>query len=145
MEDEIYLFKLGFCLVYLFYNFFSNKKDKVNNVGDVEVIDEEKNPEAHLIKARDNKYYHVYIKGNSVSFIPLALNPDYKVGSECNISISTDDDGNVVDDGKIIVIENYIISDENKERIKNIEGINYDAAIKEIEDKISYVKGDPQK
>ncbi|NLK95997.1 MAG: hypothetical protein GX275_12560 [Clostridiales bacterium] len=148
MEDEIYLFKLGFCLVYLFYNFFSNKKDKVNNVGDVEVIDEEKNPEAHLIKARDNKYYHVYFKGNSeaaTGFIPLTLNPEYKIGSEYNISISTDDDGNVVDDGKIIVIENYIISDENKEKIKNIAGTNYDAATKEIEDKINDVKGDPQK
>lgn len=131
---------------FYFYNFFLNKKEKGNNASEVEVSTEVKSPEEHLIKARENKYYYVYFKGNSgssTSFIPLNLNPEYKIGSEYNISISTDDDGNVVDDGKIIVIENYIISEENKEKIKNIAGRNYDAAIKEIEEKINDVKGWP--
>lgn len=132
-----------------FYKFYSNKKEKSSNVSEEEVFQgqEHKNSQTHLIGNGENKYYHVYIKYNNtgVSFVPLKLNPDFEENSDYNVSTSIDDDGNIINDGKIIVIDNFVISDENKEMIKNIAGRNYDDALKEIEDEVNKVKSEFEK
>ncbi|WP_164216608.1 hypothetical protein [Virgibacillus sp. YIM 98842] len=93
-----------------------------------------------------NKYYVVYIKlkgGGASSFIPEALNPDFKFDSDTHVSISFDDNGNIINDGKIIIIDNYEVSNSTKNQIKEIAGEeSYEEAIKEIEERIKEARGD---
>ncbi|MDY0407494.1 hypothetical protein [Paracerasibacillus soli] len=73
--------------------------------------------------------------------MPEKLNPDFKNDSEYNVSISFDDDGNIINDDKIIQIDNFVISSQNKEKIREIAGErNYVAALKEIEERIQEIK-----
>ncbi|MFC0301244.1 hypothetical protein ACFFIS_10510 [Virgibacillus soli] len=93
---------------------------------------------------KENKFYIIYIKrknGSGSSFVPEKLNPDFKNDSEYNVSISFDDDGNIINDDKIIQIDNFVISSQNKEKIREIAGErNYVAALKEIEERIQEIK-----
>jgi hypothetical protein len=96
-----------------------------------------------------NKYYIVYLEQDMVngypvsSFVPEKLNPGYDPYKDgFNVSLSFNDDGTMVNDGKIIVISNYKISKSNKEQIKKITGEkNYDGALKEIQETIDNTKG----
>ncbi|WP_130859136.1 hypothetical protein [Gracilibacillus phocaeensis] len=82
------------------------------------------------------KYYTVYIEegGDGTSFIPETLNPDFSKTDGFHVSLSFDDAGNIITHDKLIVIENYTLSEENKKQIKEIAGNNYEEAIKEIEE-----------
>ena len=133
----ILLISLGF----YFYNFFLNKKEETSR--------QEKNQDSSLTLVKENEYYVIYIKlnnGAGSSFVPLMLNPGLKNDSNFNVNISFDDDGNIINDDKIIVIDNFVISQENKEMIKEIAGIkNYDEALKEIEERIDDTKKNLEK
>lgn len=125
------------------YNFFLNKKKEVNNTYSSTV---EKN-NTNSIPVEENKYYSVYIKrndGNGSSFVPLKLNPGLKNDSSYNVNISFDDNGNIIGN-KIIVVDNFVISEENKEMIKNIAGKDYDEALKEIEERVNDTKNNLEK
>jgi hypothetical protein len=77
--------------------------------------------------------------------VPETLNPDFSNSSDFNVRISFDDDGNIINDGKIIEIDHFEISDENKETIKKISGqSNYDEALKEIEERVLEAKKDQE-
>ncbi|GAE48228.1 hypothetical protein JCM21738_5316 [Mesobacillus boroniphilus JCM 21738] len=53
------------------------------------------------------------------------------------MSISFDDNGDIINSDKIIVIDEFLISNDNKEMIKKIAGKdNYKEALKEIEDRV---------
>lgn len=97
---------------------------------------------------QENKYYVIYIRqdnGAGSSFVPETLNPDFSNSSDFNVRISFDDDGNIINDGKIIEIDHFEISDENKETIKKISGqSNYDEALKEIEERVLEAKKDQE-
>ncbi len=89
---------------------------------------------------KQNQYYVIYIKygnGSGSSFVPLSLNPGLKNDSDYHVSISFDDNGDIINSDKIIVIDEFLISNDNKEMIKKIAGKdNYKEALKEIEDRV---------
>lgn len=132
----------------VFYNSFLNKKasKKEMNKGTGKVSTEQEKPDLDKVASMKNKYYSVYIKydsGQGSSFVPKSLNPDLDYSDDYNVIISTDDNGNVINnDGKIIVIDNLVISDENKEKIKKIAGSKYDEAIEEIQEEIDNLKNE---
>lgn len=132
-----------------FYFFFSNNKEEVNNTSKEEISQQEKTPNISSIPVEENEYYVVYVNqnnGSSSSFVPLKLNPGFKNDSDFNVSISFDDNGNIINDNKIMVIDNFVISKENKEMIKKIAGIkDYNEALKEIEDRVNDTKRNLEK
>lgn len=111
----------------------SLKENKVDNV--------EKSKEK-------NKYYSVLVNGldgSASSFIPTTINLDLKHDSEYTISTSIDDSGNILDNDKVIVVNNCTLSNENKNFIKSIAGDKYEEALKEIEEGIKSSKEDFEK
>lgn len=142
------------------YFFFLNNEKDVDNITNgtskmekgstpsVSIPSVGKNPEG-IGPVKENKYYVIYIKqnnGTGSSFVPEKLNPSFKSDSDFNVSISIDDNGNIINDDKIIVIDNFLISTENKETIKNIAGTtNYDQALKEIEERVLETKKNNKK
>lgn len=94
----------------------------------------------------ENKYYSIYVRknkdnDNASSFVPLTLNPGFKNDQDYNISTSIDDNGNIINDEKTIVVDNFQISKENKAKIKQIVGESkYDEAIKEIQERMLEIK-----
>jgi hypothetical protein len=100
------------------------------------------------VPVQENKYYVIYIRqdnGAGSSFVPETLNPDFSNSSDFNVRISFDDDGNIINDGKIIEIDHFKISDKNKETIKKISGEDdYDEALKEIEERVLEAKKDQE-
>ncbi|MBD7913463.1 MULTISPECIES: hypothetical protein [Clostridium] len=131
------------------YNFFLNKKEVVNNASKEEISQQENNTNADSVPVKENKYYVVYIKqndGTGSSFVPLKLNPGFKNDSDFHVSISFDDNGKIINDDKIIIVDNFVVSDENKEMIKKLAGINnYNEALKEIEDRVNETKENIEK
>lgn len=114
-----------------YYFSFLKTKDEVSSVSSTPI--------------KQNKHYIVYVEynngGSASSFVPLSLNPELKDNYVFDVSISVDDNGNIINDDKIIVIDNFVISDENKKMIKNIAGTNnYDEALKEIEEWVNSTK-----
>ncbi|MEB4596204.1 hypothetical protein [Bacillus amyloliquefaciens] len=93
---------------------------------------------------KENKYYIIYIKqadGTGASFVPEKLNPGFSNDSDFDVNISFDDNGDVINDGKIIEVNNFLISNSNKKRIKEIVGAkNYNAALKEVEGRVLETK-----
>ncbi|MFT8312870.1 MAG: hypothetical protein ABF633_01295 [Clostridium sp.] len=132
-----------------FCKFFLNKKEEVKTTSNKEISQEEKKINTSSITVKENEYYVVYVKGNNgsgSSFVPLKLNPDFKNDSNFNESISFDDNGKIINDNKIIVIDNFVISKENKETIKKIAGLNgYNEALKEIEERVNDTKQNLEK
>ncbi|AMR05980.1 hypothetical protein PDN49_30450 [Bacillus cereus] len=132
-----------------FYFFFLEKKEEVTNTNNEKSYQQEKSSNTSSIPVKENKYYVVYIKqknGNGSSFVPVKLNPGFKNDADFNVSISFDDYGNIINDNKIIVIDNFVISKENKEMIKKIAGINeYNEALQEIEDRVNETKNNLKK
>lgn len=127
---------IGICIT----KFFVDSQNKSNaNV----VIKSEDKEDIEINNVEENKYYIIYVRNgdNSSSFIPLTLNKDYKLGDEYSINISTDDNGNIINDDKIIAIDDFVISEETKEKIKSIAGEDkYDEAIKEIQTNVDGAK-----
>lgn len=132
-----------------FYKFFLNKKEEVKTPNNKEISREEKKTNTSSLTVKENEYYVVYVKGNNgsgSSFVPLKLNPGFKNDSNFNESISFDDNGKIINDNKIIVIDNFVISKENKETIKKIAGLkDYNEALKEIEDRVNDAKQNLEK
>ncbi|WP_027634706.1 hypothetical protein [Clostridium hydrogeniformans] len=136
------------------YNFWDNKKEKTpSDSNNTNISMNENSDQAHTSIDKDQntvekkKYYVVEVVyntgGSSSSFVPLKLNPGYKYDSDFHMNISRDDNGNLINGDKIIEINNFVISDKNKENIKNIAGSkNYEEALKEIEDKVETLKND---
>lgn len=133
------------------YLLFLDNKDDVNNItsdtGQIEKDSEREeslSSEVTMPPVKENKYYVIYIKqenGTASSFVPETLNPGFRNDSDYNVSISIDDNGNIINDEKIIEIDNFIISNQNKEEIKKIAGVeNYDEALKEIEERVLEAK-----
>ncbi|MCC2248890.1 hypothetical protein JUJ52_02820 [Virgibacillus sp. AGTR] len=130
-----------------YFIFANNNKDNIDSTSNSVKLPMDEDP---LINAngligkehegKENKYYIVYVEHNggaSSSFVPKNLNPGYEPDSDTHVSISFNDDGTVINDGKIIVIKDYELSDSNKNKIKEITGDgNYDKALKEIEEGI---------
>ena len=140
----IVLLSLG---VYLYYLFLNNKNEvnekNVNqNISQFPIKGTDGN--SNEVPVKENQYYIVYIQrnnGTGSSFIPLTLNPGFKEGSNYGVSISFDDNGNIINDNKIIIIDNFVISNKNKEIIKKIAGKDkYKEAIKEIEERVIEAK-----
>jgi len=88
----------------------------------------------------NNKYYSVYIRqnnGTGSSFFPQTLNPGInKDPSGYHVSLSFDDNGNIIKGEKVIVIDNFVISKDNEKMIKKIAGKNYKAALQEIKEQL---------
>lgn len=128
-------------LVIYFYIFFLNKNEENYNP--------KKDQNLSMVTVNENQYYIVYINANNgtgSSFVPLTLNPGLENDSNLNVSISFDDDGNIINNKKIIVIDNFFISEKNKEMIKEIAGIdNYNDALKEIEARVNDTKKNLEK
>lgn len=154
--------------VYSYY-FFSNKAEDNSDVNKEEALQEEETLNTGLdtdkpsdsepqsknesmigpYTVKKNKYYIVYIKqnnGSGSSFIPLKLNPKFRNEEDYHVSISFDDDGNITNPDKIIVIDNFLISKKNKETIKAIAGTGkYNEALKEIEERVNDTKKNLEK
>ncbi|MCM3587022.1 hypothetical protein M3182_14890 [Mesobacillus maritimus] len=98
---------------------------------------------------KENKYYIIYIEhgnGSGSSFVPLKLNPGFTNGTDFNVSISFDDNGNIINGEKIIVVRDFLISNENKEMIRKVAGKDdYEEALKEIEDRVEETKKNLEK
>ncbi|KYC98270.1 hypothetical protein MXL46_17005 [Heyndrickxia sporothermodurans] len=129
-------------------SFFLSNKEGTNEITNTSLKEESSQREKNTILNSDtvhkNKYYIVYIKqddGKASSFVPKKLNPSFKEDADYNVSISIDDNGNILNDGKIIVVDNFVISKENKKTIKKIAGEeNYKGALKEIEERVINAK-----
>lgn len=140
----IVLLSLGVYLSYLFLNNKNEVNDKnVNqNISQFPIKGTDGN--SNEVPVKENQYYIVYIQqnnGTGSSFIPLTLNPGFEEGSNYGVSISFDDNGNIINDNKIIIIDNFVISNKNKEMIKKIAGKDkYKEAIKEIEERVIEAK-----
>ncbi|MHC1685353.1 MAG: hypothetical protein AB6733_20840 [Clostridiaceae bacterium] len=120
------------------YNSFLNSKKQANTIHS-SIVEEN---DIKSFPVQENKYYSVHIKYNdndASEFVPLKLNPGLKDGDSYNVSTVIDDNGNIIGD-KIIVVDNFVISDENKEMIKKVAGNDYDEALKEIEDRVNETK-----
>ncbi|MGG2028691.1 hypothetical protein AB1282_23585 [Gottfriedia sp. S16(2024)] len=91
-----------------------------------------------------NNYYIIYVKqenGVASSFVPLNLNPGFKNDSDYHVSISIDDNGNIINRDKVIEIDNFIVSKSNKKIIKKIAGKEkYNEALKEIENRLAEIQ-----
>jgi hypothetical protein len=120
--------------------------DKTSEINEIESIKKDKTQisETEKMDVNENKYYVVYIElddGTASSFVPLKLNPGFSNDKDYHVSISIDDNGNVDKSEKIIVIENFLISNKNKETIKRIAGEKtYKEALKEIENRVAETK-----
>lgn len=93
--------------------------------------------------ADENKYYVVYIKqkNGGSSFVPEKLNPDFRNDADYHINLLFDDNGKIINSQKIIEIDNFMISSQNKKEIKKIAGAkNYDAALEEIQARVMEIK-----
>lgn len=78
-------------LVIYFYIFFLNKNEENYNP--------KKDQNLSMVTVNENQYYIVYINANNgtgSSFVPLTLNPGLENDSNLNVSISFDDDGNII-------------------------------------------------
>ncbi|MHC5250971.1 hypothetical protein ACYRFS_06945 [Listeria kieliensis] len=137
----VLLFSFGSCIYYFFF---------IEKHSSVAIKDKDSNENISLLNEKEtendeSKYYHVYVKykdGGS-SFVPRELNPGFRDDQDYQISTSFDDDGNPIDDKKMIVINNFTLSNENKEFIKSIiGGEKYNAAIKEIQEQLIRIKKD---
>jgi hypothetical protein len=130
--------------IYL-YSYFLNKKEGTNNTSKKIIhSQQEKTIIASSNTVKENKYYIVYIKrdnGAGSSFVPLKLNPGFRNDSDFHVNISFDDYGKIINGDKIIVIDHYKISKDNKKMIKKITGKeHYEEALKEIEDRVQNTK-----
>jgi hypothetical protein len=105
---------------------------------------QEEEPITDSANVKNNKYYIVYIRqenGSGSSFIPLNLNPNFKNDSDYHVSLSFDDNGDIINNDKVIEIDNFSISKDNKEAIKKIAGTEkYNEALKEIEERVTDTK-----
>ncbi|MDN0192958.1 hypothetical protein QI003_01245 [Bacillus stercoris] len=136
------------CLIIAAYSFSTNKPDNENNINKNQVGKTQKQDSSYsdnMVSDQDNKYYVIYIKqknGTGSSFVPEKLNPGFKNDSDdFNISISFDDKGNVINNDKVIEVEDFSLSNSNKKKIRKIVGANkYDAALKEVEDRVLETK-----
>jgi hypothetical protein len=119
----------------------ANRIEKSSHSEDSSKIDKNTPPKSYTVK--ENKYYVVYVKlkNGGSSFVPEELNPNYKNDSDYHVTISFDDNGNIIDKKKVIEIDNFSISSENKEQIKKIAGVEkYDEALKEIQERVLQIK-----
>ena len=134
--------------IYLYYFSLNNNEDKTMETGTVSPLEKNLAPDPSDVKV--NEYFIVYIKqdnGSGSSFIPPTLNPGFTDDMDHHVSISIDDNGNIINNGgKIIEIDNFKISKDNKTMIKKIAGIEkYSDALKEIEDRVAQAKKDLDK
>ncbi|MBY0600456.1 hypothetical protein [Bacillus bingmayongensis] len=140
----IVLLSLGVYLSYLFLNNKNEVNDKNMNQNISQSPIKGIGGDSNEVPVKENQYYIVYIQqnnGTGSSFIPLTLNPGFEEGSNYGVSISFDDNGNINNDNKIIIIDNFLISNENKEMIKKIAGKDkYKEALKEIEERVIEAK-----
>jgi hypothetical protein len=139
----IFFLSIGYFLL------FNNKNNVDNITSKTGKLEKDSRPEksissnAAIPSGKDNKYYVVYIKqkNGGSSFVPKKLNPGFKNDSDFHVSISFDDNGNIINNEKVIEIVDFSISSQNKEEIKKIAGIkNYKSALKEIEDRVLEIK-----
>lgn len=112
---------------------------------DQSLIDPSQENDISSESQKTNDYYVLYINntdGSTASFVPPSLNPNFKEGESYNVSISIDDDGNIINNDKIIVVNDYILSDENKDYIHQIlpDEKQSSSAIEEIQKQIDEVK-----
>lgn len=141
----IFFLSIGY---FLFFNYKNDenitsdasKIEKNSHSEDSSKIDKNAPPKSYTVK--ENKYYVVYVKqkNGGSSFVPEELNPDFKNDSDYHVTISFDDNGNIIDKKKVIEVDNFSISSQNKEMIRKIAGENYDAALKEIKDRVLEIK-----
>lgn len=140
----IVILSLGVYLSYLFLNNKNEINDKNINQNISQVPTKGIGGNSNEVPVKENEYYIVYIQqnnGTGSSFIPLTLNPGFKEESNYGVSISFDDNGNIINDNKIIIIDNFLISNENKKMIKKIAGKDkYEEALKEIEERLIETK-----
>ncbi|MCY7764705.1 MULTISPECIES: hypothetical protein [Bacillus] len=137
------------CLTIAVYSFSTNKPDDENNVKNQvgKTQKQDRSNSANMVSDQDHKYYVIYIKqknGTGSSFVPEKLNPGFTNDSDdFNVSISFDDKGNIINNDKVIEVEDFSLSDSNKKKIREIAGAdNYDAALKEVEDRVLETKED---
>ncbi|MDA1629924.1 hypothetical protein PDK42_19705 [Bacillus cereus group sp. TH172LC] len=137
----IILLSLG---VYLFLNNKNEVNDKNMNQSTSQFPIKGIDGNSNEMLVKENQYYIVYIQknnGTGSSFIPLTLNPGFEEGSDYGVSISFDDNGKIINDNKIIIIDNFLISNKNKEMIKKVAGKDkYKEALKEIEERVIEAK-----
>lgn len=130
---------------------FMNKGEEIqseNSITELSKEDSTSEDEMVIIESlgEENKYYAIYITDENnkmgTSFVPKKLNPSFSGGSSYQVRITTDDNGNIINDnGKIIHIKNFVISEENKQKIREIAGEeDYDEALKEIEERVLEAK-----
>lgn len=124
--------------------FFSDKKEQRINEK-IKPAVTEKTSESTNGTSSQNKYYYVYLKqrdsNSDTSFIPEKLNPGYDMTESHNTTIEYNADGSIIEDDKIIVVYNYIISEKNRKKIKEIAGEQkYAEALKEIQERIDEAK-----
>ncbi|MEN0645374.1 hypothetical protein MKY91_19600 [Alkalicoccobacillus gibsonii] len=142
----IFLMIIVLAVIYTVSSRNEASKQKQAEINLSEELEEEKKPvdEEQFFSEMDNEYYSVYVKkenGEGSSFVPLTLNPGFDYSMGYSVSMSFDDNGEVVSGEKIIVIDDLTISDENKEQIKQITGNEkYEEAILEIEKEISEIE-----
>lgn len=92
---------------------------------------------------KPNQYYYVFLQQDkfSTAFIPQKLNKGYKPNSDVHITNFFNSDGTVIEDEKMILINDYLITDSVKKKIKEIVGEkNYVEALREIEDRVNTLK-----
>lgn len=139
----------------LFYVNVFNSSETINNssenanqhteVNEQPAIDNDIVEEIDLENVEENDYYVVYINntdGSNTSYVPTSLNPGFKETESYNISIVIDDNGNIVNDEKIIVVNEYILSESNKVNIREILSDERRAseAITELQEELSGIQ-----